>query len=362
MRNRVLFLLSGIGVVAGLASAAFFAVRSKPQAPVFAPAANPYEQGVYANGIVESLQESGSNISLYPEVGGTVTEILVHEGSHVKKGTVLVRMDDSVQRATADQQQAQADAAQAQLDQLRAEPRPEALAVAQAQLESAKASVKSADDDRMKQQTAYKSLPDSVSRMVLDQATNASALARANLAVAQRNLELVKAGAWSYELKNQEALANSLAKGAAAARALLAKYTITAPVDGDVLSITATVGSYVSSLGTLDTYSSGAAPLLVMGTGEDYGAVRCYVDEILISKLKNIEAVQATMFLRGTEVQIPLEFVRVQPLVSPKVQLSNERTERVDLRVLPIIFRFKKPENSQIYPGQLVDVYLKAPP
>jgi len=361
MRNRVLFVLSGIGVIAGLASAAFFAVRSKPQAPVFAPAANPYEQGVYANGIVESLQESGSNVSLYPEVGGTVTEILVREGSRVAKGTALVRMDDSVQRATAEQQQAQAEAAQAQLDQLRAEPRPETLAVALAQVESAKAGVKSADDDRLKQQHAYDSMPDSVSRMVLDQAINASALARANLAVAQRNLELVKAGAWTYELKNQEALANSLAKGAAAARALLGKYTISAPVDGVVLSITASVGSYVSPQGTLDPYSEGAAPLLVMGTGSDYGAVRCYVDEILISKLQKIENVQATLFLRGTDVQIPLEFVRVQPLVSPKVELSNERTERVDLRVLPIIFRFKKPENTQIFPGQLVDVYLKAP-
>jgi HlyD family secretion protein len=98
-----------------------------------------------------------------------------------------------------------------------------------------------------------------------------------------------------------------------------------------------------------------------MGSGDDYGAVRCYVDEILISKLGKIEAVNATMFLRGTDVQIPLEFVRVQPLVSPKVQLSNARTERVDLRVLPIIFRFKKAENTPIYPGQLVDVYLRAP-
>jgi HlyD family secretion protein len=361
MRNRVLFIVSAVGVAAGVLSAAFFAVRSKPLAPVFAPAANPYEQGVYANGIVESLQESGENISVYPEVAGTVVEILVHEGSHVARGAPLVRMDDSVQRATAEQQQAQADAAQALLNQLRAEPRPETLAVAQAQADAAKAGVKSADDDRAKQQRAYDSLPDSVSRMVLDQAINATQLARANLAVAERNLALVKAGAWSYELKNQEAQVNSLAKAVSAARALLAKYTIVAPVDGVVLSITASVGSYVSPQGMLETYSSGAAPLMVMGTGDDYGAVRCYVDEILISKLKKIEEVQATMFLRGTQVQIPLEFVRVQPLVSPKVQLSNERAERVDLRVLPIIFRFKKPEKSPIYPGQLVDVYLKAP-
>jgi HlyD family secretion protein len=98
-----------------------------------------------------------------------------------------------------------------------------------------------------------------------------------------------------------------------------------------------------------------------MGTGDDYGAVRCYVDEILIAKLSNVEGLEATMYIRGTDFQIPLEFVRVQPLVSPKIQLSNQRTERVDLRVLPIIFRFKKPANIPIYPGQLVDVYMRAP-
>src|SRR5271165_2392584 len=145
------------------------------------------------------------------------------------------------------------------------------------------------------------------------------------------------------------------------ARALLARYTIGAPVDGVVLSITATLGSYVSSQGTLESYTAGAAPVLVMGNGDDYGAVRCYVDEILIAKLGNPEGLEATMYVRGTDFQIPLEFVRVQPLVSPKIELSNQRTERVDLRVLPIIFRFKKPANIPIYPGQLVDVYVRAP-
>ncbi|MFI5317163.1 MAG: HlyD family secretion protein [Myxococcota bacterium] len=361
MRNRALFALAAIGVLAGLVSAAFFAVRSRPLAPVFAPAANPYEQGVYANGIVESLQESGENINVYPEVGGTVAEILVREGSRVAKGERLVRLDDSVQRAIADQQQAQADAALALLDALRAQPRPESLAVALAQVSSAQASVKSAESDRAKQQMAYDAMPGSVSKLALDQASNNAQLARANLAVAERNYDLVKAGAWKYDILNQEAQYNALAKGAGAARALLAKYAIAAPVDGVVLSITATVGSYVSSQGTLESYSSGAAPLLVMGNGDDYGAVRCYVDEILIAKLHNVEALEATMFLRGTELQIPLEFVRVQPLVSPKVELSNQRTERVDLRVLPIIFRFKKPASTPIYPGQLVDVYMRAP-
>ena len=48
------------------------------------------------------------------------------------------------------------------------------------------------------------------------------------------------------------------------------------------------------------------------------------------------------MFIRGTEEQVPLSFVRVQPFVSPKIQLSDERQELVDVRVLPVIFRFSR--------------------
>ncbi len=48
----------------------------------------------------------------------------------------------------------------------------------------------------------------------------------------------------------------------------------------------------------------------------------------------------------------------MQPYVSPKIQLSNQRLEKVDLRVLPVIFRFEPPAGVSIYPGELVDVYI----
>ena len=86
--------------------------------------------------------------------------------------------------------------------------------------------------------------------------------------------------------------------------------------------------------------------------------MRTYVDEILIQRLPSADKIQARLFVRGTNVSVPLEFVRVQPYVSPKIQLSNERQERVDLRVLPVIFRFVPPSDVNVYPGELVDVYI----
>lgn len=140
--------------------------------------------------------------------------------------------------------------------------------------------------------------------------------------------------------------------------ALLAKYVIKAPADGVILTIKAAVGSYISPQGVYDTYTEGLNPIISMGNPENDLAVRCYVDEILVHRLPDPSRMRAQMFIRGTNIRIPLEYVRVQPYISPKIQLSNQRTERVDVRVLPVLFRFQKPTDVEMYPGQLVDVYI----
>lgn len=358
MRNKVLFSLALIGILVGLFSAYLYSVQKKPLQPVFNPAPNPYAKGIYANGIVESYLTNGQNINLYPEVAGTITRILVAEGATVREGTPLLTLDDSVQRATVEQQQSQAEAALALLEELKAQPRKETLDVARAQVEMASASLKSAQDQLDKQQRSYALEPKSVSRDTLDNAINTVKVAKANSDVVRRQYELIQAGAWIYDIKNQEKQYTALSKAFKASSALLGKYTVRAPQDGVILSIKAAVGSYVSPQGAYDTYTQGFGPVLVMGSSARYLAVRCYVDEILIHRLPRGPAMRAQMFIRGTTISIPLEYVRVQPYVSPKIALSNERTERVDLRVLPIIFRFEKPKGIDLYPGQLVDVYV----
>jgi len=358
MRNKIIFALVLLGALGALGSAYVYAVPSKPLPPVFNPAPDPYAKGIYANGIVESFQANGENINIYPEVPGPVMRILVVEGQAVTLGTPLLQIDDTVQRAIVEQQKSQADAAQALLQELRAQPRKENLEVARAQVEMAQASLKTAQDALDKQQSSYKLDPESVSKDVLDNAVNAQKVARANLEVVTRQYELTKAGAWVFDVENQQKQAEALGKAYAASSALLAKYNVKAPSDGVVLSIDVAVGSYVSPQGAYDTYTEAFAPVIVMGSSSGTLAVRCYIDEILIPRLPPASKLQAQMFIRGTSTKIPLEFVRVQPYVSPKIQLSNERQEKVDLRVLPVIFRFEPPPGVQVFPGELVDVYI----
>lgn len=360
MKNRLLFALALLGAIAGFVSAYLYGSEKKPLPPVFQPASNPYEKGIYTNGIIESYQSNGANINIFPEVSGTITQIRAVEGTTVRQGAPLLQMDDTVQRALVAQQKAQAEAALALLRELKAQPRKETLAVARAQVELADANLKSARDQLDKLQTSYTLEPKSVSRDQLDNAQNAVNVASANLGVAQKQFELVRAGAWRYDIQNQQHQYDALSKAYASAQALLAKYTIHAPVDGVVLAVNAAAGSFISAQGAYDTYTAGFDPVIVMGRAASFLAVRCYIDEILIARLPPPSHMKAQLFFRGTSTRVALEFVRILPYVIPKIELSNRRTERVDVRVLPILFRFVPPKDMNVYPGQLVDVYLEA--
>jgi HlyD family secretion protein len=358
MKNKIIIIISFIGILGGIASAILSSFAAPALPPAFSPAENPYSSAIYAEGIVESAQSSGENINIYPEVAGTVKEILVSEGQQVKAGEPLIRLDESIQKANAEQLGAQAQAAEAMLEELKAEPREENLDINAAQAVSAKAALKTAQDTLQKTQAAYEIDPRTVSKDALDDAINAAAVAKANLEVAKKQYDLTKAGAWTYDIRNQERTEHALEQAYASSTALLGKYTLRAPRDAIVLSINTVIGNYASPQGSYDTYTQGQDPIVTLGSSPASLNVRCYVDEILVPRLPAASQMKAQMSIRGSDVKIPLDFVRVQPFVSPKIELSDQRQERVDVRVLPVIFKIDKPTDVNLYPGELVDVYI----
>jgi HlyD family secretion protein len=194
---------------------------------------------------------------------------------------------------------------------------------------------------------------------------------RANTKLAEATLKLARdqydKDRASYDLDPKTISKNTLdvaedtvtqaAAALKAASALLQYYSVKSPVDGVLLAVNAAVGGYVSPQGGYDTYTELFDPLVVMSGPQEYMDVRCYVDEILVSKLPTAWHIQAQMQITGTDIKVPLEFVRVQPYISPKIELSNQKQEQVDLRVLPVIFRFEK-KDAPVYPGQMVDVFI----
>jgi len=109
-------------VLLALVSAYVYARPAKPQSPVFQPASNPYAQGIFANGIIESYQAHGENINIYPDVSGTVREILVAEGESVKQARRCWRLTTPCNERHRPAE-GQADAAGSLLQELKAQPR-----------------------------------------------------------------------------------------------------------------------------------------------------------------------------------------------------------------------------------------------
>jgi biotin carboxyl carrier protein len=71
---------------------------------------------------------------------------------------------------------------------------------------------------------------------------------------------------------------------------------------------------------------------------------------------------KAVAFVRGnSSLCYPLKYVRTEPLMIPKQSLTGQNSERVDTRVLVVIYSFDC-DTPYVYLGQIMDVYIKALP
>ncbi len=123
---------------------------------------------------------------------------------------------------------------------------------------------------------------------------------------------------------------------------------LTAPRDGTVLQSNIRVGEYASL--------EPAKPILVRGDIESL-QVRADFDEQLAARI--VPGTSAIGFVKGAGGQaIPLCFVRIEPYVIPKQSLTGSSTERVDTRVLQVIFRTGSVAAHPLYVGQQMDVYV----
>jgi HlyD family secretion protein len=122
-------------------------------------------------------------------------------------------------------------------------------------------------------------------------------------------------------------------------------------MDGTILQSKIRMGQY-APCGPL------AVPLMVLGGGRQLH-VRADVDESEAWRVRpNTDAVA---YVRGNSaLRYPLTFVRFEPYVVPKQSLTGDPSERVDTRVLQVIYRLRD-DRAALYDGQQVDVYIETP-
>jgi hypothetical protein len=84
--------------------------------------------------------------------------------------------------------------------------------------------------------------------------------------------------------------------------------------------------------------------------------VRVDIDERDIARFQR--GAPGKAFPRGeTAREIGLKFLRVEPLVVPKRALTGDNTERVDTRVLQVLYAVEQAKYP-VYVGQQLDIFI----
>ncbi len=176
----------------------------------------------------------GQNHSLSSLVSATVTDILVSEAASVKKGDVLLTMDDGTARLQAEQARQLLTQAQLQYEQA------SSLDFQQAQNTFLEAQQRLQEADLALQRSLQLKAAGAISQLELEKAQNELTLAREAENYARILLESYSSGGSNLAL-----LANVVEQKKIAveqAELELAKYRITAPEDGTVLDISISTG------------------------------------------------------------------------------------------------------------------------
>ncbi len=309
LTNKLIMAVS----LAGLALAVVVGVYSNPTPPtpepVALPAKAPFETYIGGGGIVEPRSEI---IGIGSSLAGVVQTVFASVGHRVRAGDPLFLVDDRAARAemavkTAD------------------------LAVALAAVDEARASLR----DATAQYALVRNVTDhrAVSKDDVEQRKNAELLAKAKLESALAAVESARAG--------RDAAATDLDR-----------MTVRAPADGTVLQVNIHPGEYAVA-GAVDT------PLLRLGDVSRLH-VRTDIDEN--DAWRFTPGSRAVAYIRGNrDLRADMRFERVEPYVVSKTQLAGTSTERVDTRVLQVLFDLD-PAALPVYVGQQMDVFIETTP
>jgi HlyD family secretion protein len=271
-----------------------------------APAETPFMNTVSGNGIVEA---NSRNIEVGSFTSGIVHEVKVQEGDVVKEGDVLFTLD--------------ADAANSQLVALQ-----KSQAAAQARL--ANAQIALADERDKLARIEKLKVGESISADRLERQRFATKRAESTVQMEQAEIESARANT-----KNAEVT--------------LGRLTVKAPIDGRIFKVRIKAGEFINAGAT-------TAPILM---GNDTPLhLRVAIDENDAWRFD--PNAKATASLRSNkEMNFPLTFVRTEPYVMPKRNLSGDFQERVDTRVLEVVYSLDAGDKN-VYVGQQMDVFIEA--
>lgn len=350
IRKLLLPALSALGVLFAIFMVITTTKKEPKAVPVEQPPKAPFRSYVSGDGLIESATQ---NIQIGASEGGVVVKVFVHVGDTVTKEQPLWETDPGPKLSELHRYEAVLASAEATLQKDRMGTRPEELERQQDLVNQAQAQVNDAAQQLKLRESAFGEDAHAVSQDEINQAHNALRQRQAALQYAQHELERLRNGTWAPDIKIQEAAVQEARAQVEQTRLDLDRLTVRSPIDGKVLQVNIYPGEYAPAGQTSD------ALMLVGNT--NMLMVRAQIDEDDAWRVQ--ENQPAVAYPRGQHnVEVPLSFVRFEPYVIPKKSLTGDSTERVDTRVLEVLYSFRPPKGTHLFVGQMMDVYVQAKP
>jgi multidrug resistance efflux pump len=347
---RFILLTAGVSVVVLLG----LLIDAQSRTPVNHPSGRSEPETIFAPGRIEGTTPE---IELRPRLSGRIVEVLVEEGQTVRKGDVLLRLDDEQYGHEVALAAAELALAEAQLERLingaRSQQRAEAAALCQAklaELERAELSWRRINDLRQAR---------AVSQQEADDQRTLVASLRGEVAAAKARAELLDAPARPDEVQMDKARIEAANAQLQLAKTQLEWTKLRAPRDGQILKIGVEAGEL--------TGPSSAEPAVVMVDTSRYH-VRAFVEELDAPRLRVGMTARITADgLPGRELHGRV--IRLSPRMSRKELFSDDPSERQDIKTREVWLEllpegkldFQKGESPELVVGLPVDVIIDAP-
>ena len=336
--------------VAGLGFSIYTVVQARrvppPTPPIQEPPVRPPTfRSIAGAGIIEAKRR---NIPIGAPVPGLVMEVMAREGDEIVEGDPLFRLNTRALEAERLVAESSLAASKAELAKLRQAPRTEDVPPAEAAVAEARARVARTEAEADRSGSLYGRGVGTPSDY--DRDRYSAAESKAALAKAQSELDRLRKGTWEPDLEIARAAVARAEADLTRVAVEIDRHTVRALAEGKVLQVNALPGQYASN--------SPNSPMIVLGDVEDLH-VRVDIDEQDVPLFRVGGRAVAT--LKGRPgVRFDLEFVRVDPYVIPKRNLTGDNAERVDTRVLQVIYALPPDRPLDLYVGQQMDAYLEA--
>ncbi len=255
-------------------------------------------------------------VSLSATVSEIVTELPVAEGSLVKKGDILVRLDDTIQQANVALTEAQLAQAQADLDKLISGARAEEVAIAQADVQAATAAFDEADGAFRRETLLLDT--NTITQARFDQVLARRNETRARLTSAQERLHQLTSGAREEDVRISQAQVSAAQARLAAERGRLANLVIRSSRVGVLDNLPWNLGERVSQ----------GSPVAIILVGEVPFA-RVYVPEAARVRVAKGDAVSIRIDGLDAPIEGRVRWISNEPSFTPYYALNQTERSRL---------------------------------